>query len=171
MVAFFDSIDAIVTVAVETQVDPFLAQLDAVTSAALTLGGYTIAEFTSTVSVPTLSWLIWTVLETSDSSQLLYNSMLNIRCYFTLFKDLAKLYMEIHLKYLVGGLELLGEMQIEDADGPNADKRLKAKQLKLNNYTNTTLPKIKNDIVEVSVGFGSSHFPFSLCFYVQRIPD
>ena len=57
--------------------------------------------------------------------------------------------MEIHTKYLVNGLQLLGEMQTE-SEGLESDKKLKAKQAKLNAYTNTTIPKMKSDIQEVS---------------------
>jgi hypothetical protein len=76
--------------------------------------------------------------------------MLNIRCYFTLFKDLARPYVEVHQKYLVTGLELQAMLSIEDAS-PEALKRLLAKQAQLNAYTNDNLPKIKDDIATVSV--------------------
>lgn len=81
---------------------------------------------------------------------MLFNSMLNIRCYFTLFQNLAKLYMEIHLKYLVNELEILNQMQVEAADDTNKEKALNAKQSTLNTYTNTNLPKIQEEISGVS---------------------
>lgn len=49
LVAFLDAMDVIVTIAVEIQVDPFLDHISGVTSAPLTLGGYTITQFTSVV--------------------------------------------------------------------------------------------------------------------------
>lgn len=49
LVAFFDAIDTVVKIAVETQVDPFLVQIAATTAAPLYLGGYTVAECMSTV--------------------------------------------------------------------------------------------------------------------------
>ena len=84
-----------------------------------------------------------------DHPQLLFNSMLNIRCYFTLFHDLARLYVEIHSRYLARGLELQGALSIEQ-QGPDAAKQLQTKQAELNAYTNESLPKIKKDITTVS---------------------
>ena len=52
--------------------------------------------------------------------------MLNIRCYFTLCKALALLYVNIHQRYLVSGLELEGDLSIEDSS-TDAAKNLQAK--------------------------------------------
>lgn len=82
--------------------------------------------------------------------QLLFNSMLNIRCYFTLFRDLARLYVDIHFKYLEQGLHIQGNISIEER-GPEAAKQLQAKQAQLNAYTNENLPKIKDVITDLSV--------------------
>jgi hypothetical protein len=49
LVAFFDAIDYVVTIVVETQVTPFVDQISVATSAPLTLGGYSMTEFTSIV--------------------------------------------------------------------------------------------------------------------------
>jgi hypothetical protein len=74
--------------------------------------------------------------------------MLNIRCYFELFIKLAKLYMEIDLKYIKSGLVILGDMQVGSV-GPDAQKVLQAKQAEMNGYTNDVVPKIKEDIAKV----------------------
>lgn len=68
MVAFFDAIDAIVAVAVETQVDPFLAQIEAVTGNSPTLGGYTITQYTSIVSTDTRFFYLLLILISNHRS-------------------------------------------------------------------------------------------------------
>ena len=74
--------------------------------------------------------------------------MLNIRCYFALFIKLAKLYMEVDLKFLKPGRDLAMEIQFE-ATGDQDEQRLRERQRHLHEFTAGALPQIKDLMTEV----------------------
>lgn len=71
--------------------------------------------------------------------------------------------MAIHLRYLEQGLAIVGEIQSPLTDSSDGERRLKANQAKLNGYTNSTLPKIKEDIEEVYIIFRGCHLILISC--------